>query len=229
VPRFRTLAVAGLAAAALLLTSGAAYAGDNDFRRHTHFGSGGVGGGSNFSSSMSWGFYNGPLTDLSPTTDDPLKTDMFDGAKATATMMGVGGSTFFRVQIRGVDDRVVGKTYGAHLHQGPCGLAKDPTTGVLQPTVGLHYNTSDFDTQKNAYELINDQTEVWLDFKVDAFGNARSSARVDFVPTEGKRSITLHATPTVHHQENATDPAVGTAGAKLACLPLEIRTLPESK
>ncbi len=167
---------------------------------------------------MSWGFYNGPLTDLSPSTDDP-----FDGAKATATMMGVGGSTFFRVQVRGVDDSAVGKMYGAHLHQGPCGLAME----ACAPTVGPHYNTSETDAEgKPSTLVINDQTEVWLDFEVDPFGNARSTARVPFVPTSGERSITLHASPTVHH---ATDTAaVGTAGAKLACLPLEIRTLPES-
>jgi superoxide dismutase, Cu-Zn family len=139
--------------------------------------------------------------------------------------MGVGGSTFFRVQVRGVDDNAVGKVYGAHLHQGPCGLAKDQA-GVLQPTVGPHYNTSDFDAEKKVYTVINDQTEVWLDFEVDPFGNARSTARVPFVPTAGERSITLHATATVHHQ---SDGVVGSAGAKLACLPLDIRTLPESK
>ena len=215
-PRFRTVAVAGLATSALLLTSGAAYAGDQDFRRHTHFGSGGFGGASEFSSSMSWGFYNGPLTDLSPSTNDP-----FDGAKATATMMGVGGSTFFRVQVRGVDDSAVGKVYGAHLHQGPCGLDE-----AGAPTVGPHYNTSEFDAEKKVYTVINDQTEVWLDFEVDPFGNARSTTRVPFVPTAGERSITLHAAPTVHHATETA--AAGTAGAKLACLPLEIRTLPES-
>ena len=215
-PRFRTVAVAGLAVSAVLLTSSAAYAGDQDFRRHTHFGSGGFGGASEFSSSMSWGFYNGPLTDLSPSTNDP-----FDGAKATATMMGVGGSTFFRVQVRGVDDSAVGKVYGAHLHQGPCGLDE-----AGAPTVGPHYNTSEFDAEKKVYTVINDQTEVWLDFEVDPFGNARSTTRVPFVPTAGERSITLHAAPTVHHATETA--AAGTAGAKLACLPLEIRTLPES-
>jgi len=218
VPRFRTVAVAGLAASALLLlTSGAAYAGDYDIHRHTRFGSGS--GGSSDISSMSWGFYNGPLTDLSPTTHDP-STDLFDGAKATATMMGVGDSTLFRLQVRGIDDSTVGKSYGAHLHQGPCGL---DDAGAA--TVGLHYNTSEFDAVKKAFKVINDQTEVWLDFKVDAFGNARSTTRVPFVPTAGERSITLHASPTVHHATETT--AAGTAGAKLACLPLEIRTLPE--
>jgi hypothetical protein len=218
VPRFRTVAVAALAVSAVLLTSSAAYAGDHDFRRHTHFGNSGFGGASEFSNSMSWGFYNGPLTDLSPSTDDP-----FDGAKATATMMGVGGSTFFRVQVRGVDDGAVGKVYGAHLHQGPCGY--DEKTG---PTVGPHYNTSKKDLATGLYTVISDQTEVWLDFEVDPFGNARSTARVPFVPTAGERSITLHAKATVHHQAEG-GPAVGTAGDKLACLPLEIRTLPESK
>jgi hypothetical protein len=215
------LAVAGLAASALLLTSGAAYAGDNDFQRHTHFGSGSFGAGSQ-SSSMSWGFYNGPLTDLSPSTKDP-----FDGAKAVATMMGIGGRTFFRLQVRGVvDDEAIGKSYGAHLHQGPCGL---DTAGL--PTVGLHYNTSKFDPVKKVFESITPETEVWLDFKVDAFGNARSTARVDFVPTAGEeaRSITLHATPTVTAHHATSTAAVGSAGAKLACLPLEIRTLPESR
>ena len=42
-PRFRTVAVAGLAVSAVLLTSSAAYAGDHDFRRHTLFGNGGFG------------------------------------------------------------------------------------------------------------------------------------------------------------------------------------------
>jgi hypothetical protein len=224
VPRFRTVAVAGLAASALLLTSGAAYAGDEDFHRHTHFGGGGFGAGSQ-SSSMSWGFYNGPLTDLSPNTHDPKTTDLFDGAKATATMMGVGGSTFFRVQVRGVDDSAVGKVYGAHLHQGPCGLAKDQA-GVLQPTVGAHYNTSAKDPVTGLYTVISNRTEVWLDFEVDPFGNARSTARVPFVPTAGERSITLHASPTLHHATATA--AAGTAGAKLACLPLEIRKLSES-
>ena len=223
-PRFRTTAVAALGVSALLLTSSAAYAGDHDFHRRTHFGSGGFGGGSEISS-MSWGFYNGPLTDLSPNTHDPKTTDLFDGAKATATMMGVGGSTFFRVQIRDVDDSAVGKVYGAHLHQGPCGLAKDEA-GLLQPTVGAHYNTSEFDPVKKVYTVINKQTEVWLDFEVDPFGNARSTARVPFVPTAGERSITLHEKPTLHHASETA--AAGTAGAKLACLPLEISTLPES-
>jgi len=220
VPRFRTLAVAGLAAAALLLTSGAAYAGDNDFRRHTHFGSGGVGGGSNFSSSMSWGFYNGPLTDLSPTTDDPSST-LFDRAKASATMMGVGGNTFFRVQIRGIDDSAIGNVYGAHLHEKQCVAGNGDAAGP-------HYNTTR-DSQTKIASVVSDQTEVWLDFEVDAFGNARSTARVPFVPPAGMHSIVLHAKPTLHEHEEGNPNPIGYAGARLACLPLEIRTLPESK
>jgi hypothetical protein len=218
VPRFRTVAVAALAVSALLLTSSAAYAGDHDSHR-TDFASGSFGEGSQVSSSMSWGFYNGPLIDLLPSTDDQ-STTVFDGAKGTATMMGVGGSTFFRIQVRGADDSAVGKVYGAHLHQGPCGL------DAAGPTVGLHYNTSEFDPVKKVFKVINDQTEVWLDFEVDPFGNARSTARVPFVPTAGERSITLHAAPTLHHATETA--AAGTAGVKLACLPLEIRTLPES-
>ena len=62
-PRFRTVAVAGLAVSAVLLTSGAAYAGDHDFHRHTHFGGGSFGGASEFSS-MSWAYSSGHLSDF---------------------------------------------------------------------------------------------------------------------------------------------------------------------
>jgi Cu/Zn superoxide dismutase len=79
---------------------------------------------------------------------------------------------------------------------------------------------------------VNDQTEVWLNFHVNSGGNAEATATVPFVPTPGDdglaRSITFHATATVHHQMDPTDPAVGTAGAKLACLPLDIKKLASS-
>ena len=44
----------------------------------------------------------------------------------------------------------------------------------------------------------------------------------------GMRSIVLHAKPTLHEHEEGNPDPIGYAGARLACLPLEIRTLPES-
>ena len=68
------------------------------------------------------------LTDLSPNTDD-----VFDGAKASAVMVGVEGSSFFRLQIKGIG-RAAGNEYPAHLHKGPCVAGQ----GAL--ALG-HYNT----------------------------------------------------------------------------------------
>lgn len=82
--------------------------------------------------SMSWAFYNGKLTDLSPKTDD-----VFDGARATATMIGMDGGSYFRVIVKGLDHRAIGNEYPAHLHVGPCGLDRN---GIA--TVGGHYNTN---------------------------------------------------------------------------------------
>jgi Cu/Zn superoxide dismutase len=198
VPRFRTTAIAALAATALLATSGAAYARDLHLKQ--------VEREASAAPSMSWAHFGGKLTDLSPST-----RDVYDGARATAMLIGIENTTYVKVQIKGL--KAAGK-FGAHLHVGPCGLdtAKPP-----QPTVGGHYNT---DTMKGIVPpLVSDETEVWLNFDVNSDGEAKATATVLFVPTAGNRSITFHALPT------QTD---GTAGAKLACLPLDIKSLKSS-
>jgi Cu/Zn superoxide dismutase len=220
VPRFRTLAVAGLAASALLLTSGAAYAGDHDFHRSTHFGTSGFGGSSHISR-MTWAYSSDELRELSNATPEDDAEDVFDNARATAFMMSVSGESTFRLRIRGIKDIAIGKVYGAHLHEKQCVAGNGDAAGP-------HYNTTrDPQTQK-ASEISN-LTEVWLDFEVDAFGNARSTARVPFVPPAGMHSIVLHADPTLHEHEEGNSNPIGYAGARLACLPLEVSTLPESK
>jgi hypothetical protein len=151
---------------------------------------------------MSWAFYSGDLTQLS-------SNKVYDGARATAMMFGINGETTFRVSIRGLGEDAVGNDYGAHLHTGPCGLAADGITA----TVGPHYNT----TPAGSLPVVSDQTEVWLNFHVSSDGNARDTAVVPFVPTPGEngpRSITFHALQT---------DSKGIAGAKLACLPLDIK------
>ena len=184
--RYRKTAIAALAASALLLTPTAAYA------DHNHRDSGSSQRG------MSWGYYNGSLTDLSTATPDA-----FDEAKATAIMISVGPASYFRVQVRGIDkDAINPDGYGSHLHVGPC------MEGDKGP-VGAHYNIS-----TDVPPLVNNKTEVWLDFKANSDGNARPTSNVQFVPDEGDRSIVIHEKPTDE---------LGKAGAKLACLPFKIK------
>lgn len=194
VPRLRRTAIAGLAVSALLATSGVAYAHDLHSKK--------VAREASAAPSMSWAFYNGKLTDLSPGTDD-----VFDGARATATMIGMDGGSFFRVIVKGLDNSAVRKKYPAHLHVGPCGL-----DGNGNPTVGDHYNA----TPAGLAPVVGEETEVHLDFKVKSKGNVRIAVNVPFVPTPGDHSIVFHT--------DAVPPA-GTSPAKLACLPLTIEEL----
>jgi hypothetical protein len=210
VARYRKRAIAALAVSAVLITSTAAYAHDHNLNRRVPEGA--------TASSMSWAYYRGELTDLSPKTDD-----VYDGARATAMMIGMNKESTFRVTLRGLKEAAIHQQYGAHLHVGPCGLAnpEDATT----VTVGGHYNISPIDQSTKLPTVISNKTEVWLNFHVGSDGSAQATAVVPFVPDGHERSITFHEKATVHHQTEG-GPAVGTAGAKLACLPLEIHAIP---
>jgi hypothetical protein len=195
VPRLRTIAIAALAVSALLVTSGAAYAHELAQRKTAQSVAP--------APSMSWAHYRGGLTDLSPGT-----RDVYDGATASAYMMGINGQSTFRVTIRGLDKKAIHNKYGAHLHTGPCGLDEKG-----EPTVGGHYNT----TTAGQPLVVNDKTEVWLNLHVNSERTASATAAVTFVP-DGERSITFHEKATIHHGDG-----VGTAGLKLACIPLNIK------
>jgi Cu-Zn family superoxide dismutase len=200
------MAVAALAVSALAATPSAAYAGDLGLNRLVKEAS--------ESSSMSWAYYSGEVTDFTTTTPD-----VFQGARATALMIGMEGGSYFRVQIKDIGETAIGGDYGAHLHTGPC-VADDPAAALG------HYNNDAYDPDVIAglrTKVVSDQTEVWLDFEVNSDGNARTSASVPFIPPEGDQySIVIHAEPTVDHpRENG--PAVGSAGPRLACLPLKIQ------
>jgi Cu/Zn superoxide dismutase len=205
VARYRKTAIAALAASALLLTPAAAHAHDDDV-------TGGTGSGV-VEPRMAWAHYHGELTDLLPDSDD-----VFDGAKATATMIGVDGSTLFRLRIRGIDEKAADGHYGAHLHEGSCVAGKGTAAGP-------HYNTDKL--AGVVAPVASERTEVWLDFEVSSDGTARSTARVPFVPLGGKRAIVIHAEPTKHESEDPAKP-VGWAGTRLACLPLDIQTFPST-
>jgi superoxide dismutase, Cu-Zn family len=158
---------------------------------------------------MSWAYYSGELADLSLGTKD-----VFDGARATAVMMSVEGGSFFRLRVRGLGESAVGEEYGAHLHDGKCVAGNGAAAGP-------HYNTTR--DASGVATSISDKTEVWLDFEVDSDRSARTTANVPFVPPPGEHSIVLHASHTLH--ETGAAGTVGTAGARLACLPLDIKNV----
>jgi Cu/Zn superoxide dismutase len=204
VARYRKTAIAAVASA-LLLTATAAYANDLNLSNVVR----------STTSSVSWAYYSGGLTDFT-TAPEVVNPDVFKGAKATAMMITVGEGSYFRVRIYGLQKSAIGNSYGAHLHEKPC----VPGDGSA---AGPHYNITPYDLVAKVFDVVSDQTEVWLDSKVNSEGNARTTANVPFVPKPGERSIVFHAQPTVHHHTDG-GPLVGSAGPRLACLPLKIKS-----
>lgn len=140
----------------------------------------------------------GPLRDLDPATPGP-----FDDAAATLRIVATGSGSHAVLRVRGTAPEADGSTFGAHLHVGPC-VAGDGAAA------GAHYNT-DVLAGVTPPE-VGERTELWLDMTVHA-GRARSTTSVPFVPAPGTRSVVIHAMETDHD--------TGTAGARLACLPVE--------
>ena len=192
--RYRKTAIAALAASALLLAPTAAYA-DHNHR--------GASAGSD--RGMRWGYYSGELTEYKATAPS-----LFEDARASAIMLGMDGKSFFRLRVSGIDAK--DGVYGVHLHQGKCDADNPGPPGGAGP----HYNVT-WDPIALSSKTVDDETEVWLDLDVNSDGYARSTATVSFIP-EGERSIVLHAAPTV-----TSGATVGSAGARLACLPFNIK------
>jgi len=105
-------------------------------------------------------------------------------------------STHVTLHVRGID-APAGQTFGAHVHQQPCGA-----TGAA---AGPHY-------QHAGTTGTLEEREIWLDITVNAAGNAHAEATRPWVLDESTpRSVILHALPTA---------ADGTAGTRLACIDL---------
>jgi Cu/Zn superoxide dismutase len=138
--------------------------------------------------------FHGDLVDLSAATPDP-----FGDATAHLVMTPNGKGTTFHLRIQGIDPAVIGESYGAHLHVGPCVEGNGAAAGP-------HYNAS-----TASPPVVNDQTEVWLDFTVVGDGTGAGDTTVPFVPVPGDRAVVVHA------EETAPN---GTAGARLVCLPV---------
>jgi Cu-Zn family superoxide dismutase len=145
-----------------------------------------------------WGFAD-ELKDYNTASSGP-----FDNATARFQLVERASGTTAVLHVRGIDPSVAGRTFGAHVHNGPCGT-NAPTSA------GGHYNA---DAHAGRVPVVvSPQTEIWLDFTVDDSGAGDSSSVVGFPVTPGTRSVVVHAAP--------TDPATGLAGARLACLPVE--------
>jgi len=143
----------------------------------------------------------GPTTDLQPDVDDPT-----DGTRATLTVLRWPGGTFVLLRLRGFAQEARGTSLGAHVHVGDC-VAGD---GVA---AGPHYNR-DVATGRTPVR-ISDRTEIWLDFTVNRHGRAQAVAVVPWrLGSNAAGAVVVHAEP--------TDPATGSAGARLACRPLDL-------
>jgi superoxide dismutase, Cu-Zn family len=140
---------------------------------------------------------SGALADLQPAASSP-----FDGATAAFQLVEAARGSHAVLRVSGIGAEADGQTFGAHLHVGPC------VAGNGAAALG-HYNT-DVLAGVTPPE-VSERTEVWLDLAVDD-GAATATASVPFVPLPGARSVVVHAL--------ATDSHTGTAGARLACLPV---------
>ena len=143
--------------------------------------------------------FSDDLRDYSTVTAGP-----FDAATARLELVNRPSGTTAVLHVRGVAPSAAGRTFGAHLHNGPC--ATDAPAAALG-----HYNADAH--AGHTPVLVSDETEVWLDFTVDATGAGDSSSAVRFPLEPGARSVVVHADP--------TDPTTGVAGPRLACLPVE--------
>lgn len=125
-------------------------------------------------------------------------TDEFSAATADVHVVatGVGGS-LVALHVRNAD-AAAGRTFGAHVHQSRCGTEGSAAGGHYQ-----HASTGDLEAR-----------EVWLDFAVNRAGNGHAEARRPWaIDQSSPRSVIIHAGPT------APD---GTAGARLACIDLDV-------
>lgn len=127
----------------------------------------------------------------------------FDGASAQVTLASSAAGATATLHVWGVSSDASGRTFGAHLHTGPC-------VSGAGSAAGGHYN-SDVVSGHSPVEVSED-TEVWLDFTVNDAGRGAATAVVPFTPIPGTRSVVIHAL--------ATDHATGLAGARVACLPV---------
>jgi hypothetical protein len=135
-----------------------------------------------------------PLVPYSAIADNPL-VGVSGVVHAVRTP---NGKTNVTLQLRGFDRTLSGRTFGAHVHVGPC------ADGV---SAGVHYTSPDTSVP---LEL----REVWLDFTVNPAGNASATATRDFAIADGAaQAVVIHQDPTA---------ATGVAGPRLGCIGIDL-------
>lgn len=121
------------------------------------------------------------------------------GARAAVHVAATGkGTSHVTLHVWDVDG-ARGRTFGAHVHEAPC--------GELPGSSGGHYQHA------GAVGTL-EQREVWLDVTINAAGHGRAKAtRPWVIDQSAPRSVVIHELPTVA--------ATGAAGPRLACIDLD--------
>jgi hypothetical protein len=127
----------------------------------------------------------------------------FDDASARLQLVDSRAGTTAVLHVRGVDPAVAGRTFGAHLHDGPC-VADGASLSRGHYNHDVHAGAS--------HPTVSRDTEIWLDVTIDSSGAGDAASAVRFPVSGAARSIVIH--------ERATDEHTGLAGARLACLPV---------
>jgi hypothetical protein len=147
----------------------------------------------------------------------------FDNASVNLQVKKSEDATNFVLDVTGISVTAAGQEFGAHLHTKAC---DDLSSGVDKPG-GPHYNHEVVAGGVPAAEAeISRRTEVWFDLVPNAFGVARDSTTVKFVPVDPEvldpldpedpvqpMSIVLH--------NAATANKTGAAGDRGACFTLD--------
>lgn len=97
-------------------------------------------------------------------------------------------------------------TYGVHVHTEPCGADPDDAGPHYQ-----HLRDPNPPSMDPAYA--NAANEIWLDFRTDRRGDARSRAWHRWAPRPGGAGSVV-----LHERATSTEPGdAGMAGARVAC------------
>lgn len=106
---------------------------------------------------------------------------------------------------------VPNRAYGAHVHTRTCGPSPSDSGPHYQNIPDPHQPSTD-----PAYA--NPANEIWLDFTTDPAGNAVAMTKVDWTFTERHaHSVVIH-----EHHTHTGEGEAGVAGARLACLKVEL-------
>ncbi|MFI1147448.1 MULTISPECIES: superoxide dismutase family protein [Streptomyces] len=125
------------------------------------------------------------------------------GGKVTVTER-VGDDTHVELRLQGVE---ANRTFGAHVHQKPCGSMPNDS--------GPHYQDAVDPKQPSTNPAYaNPRNEAWLDITTDRHGDGASASTLDWrFRTDRARSVVIH-----EHATHTGTGSAGTAGARLACV-----------